>query len=167
MSTINITKIPDYRKNQILSQLKENWQDALNNDYRVTINRREKIYEMLNILEGDLESKRTSRINPNFYADKSMNLNLNATDDTNIPGKKGFNARSIENNDFLNIKAGKKLKNFPKSSPPRNNEMKTNLINLDTSRDQLGASNLNFNPQAAQIRSMAILNSENKENQGF
>jgi hypothetical protein len=44
--------------------------------------------------------------------------------------------------------------------------MKTNLINLDTSRDNLIVNRAHFNPKAAEIRSMAILNDENKENIG-
>lgn len=164
ISFMNTTKIPNYKKTEVLSFMKENWEDMLNSEYRVTTHRREKIYEILNILEGNLETtKRQSREKPepNFY-ESGKHIN---SDSTGLSSK-GFKEFGNMDKDILD--RGKKdyIKNFPKSSPPKK-EMKTNLINLDTSRDNLIVSRAHFNPKAAQIRSMAILNSENKENMGF
>ena len=112
----------------------------MNNEYRVTINRRDKIYELLNVLEGEIETKRNESISPHFYEDKSdLAFSMKLSDLTNAE-KPSFNAHTVEENAFLNPfnrKQGKGgVDDFPKSSPPSKSEIKTNLVNLDTSRDQ-------------------------------
>lgn len=86
-----------------------------------------------------METKRTESISPHFYEDKSdLAFSMKLSDITNQE-KPSFNAHTIEENAFLNPFHKKLAKNgvenFPKSSPPSKCEIKTNLLNLDTSRD--------------------------------
>lgn len=124
-----------------LDFLSKEWKESLDNEYRVTTNRREKLYDLVNILEADYNTQKNSKIEPNFYRESTV-------------AKSGFFAQSMSKYTGY-TKQEEKLAGHGKE-----NDNKTNLLHMDTSRDKIQVNFLRTNRGSSDVSDFLLPNSE-------
>ena len=136
---IRTSKLPEFEKTDILKKLHRLWKSGLDDDYRVTTNRREKLYDLLSIIEGEVDYQNlSSRTNRDVPTNIKQLMSIQTESDPQQP-----------------LSGLTKLRN-ERMVKEKENFRKTNLLHMDTTRDE------NYASQTEQVCSYKYSKTSNR-----